>query len=70
MIDATGYDETDAMESRVRELELAVHLLYGALLDAANIYGKFGAVVNDPNAPGQWIVRARKALSYGWEVMA
>ena len=34
-----------------------------ALEYAVNIYGRFGAVVNEPYHPGEWIEQAKTAIA-------
>lgn len=34
-----------------------------ALEYAVNIYGRFGAVVNEPHNPGEWIEQAKAAIA-------
>ena len=33
-----------------------------ALQDAIALYGKFGAIVNDPHNAGEWITKAQEAV--------
>jgi hypothetical protein len=54
---ADTYDEADA------RLIAAAPELLEALEYAFNIYGRFGAVVNEPHKPGEWIEQARAAIA-------
>ena len=40
-----------------------VEAVLEALEYAVNIYGRFGAVVNEPHNPGEWIELARAAIA-------
>lgn len=48
--------------SEVAKLEASHAQLLEALHDAIALYGKFGAIVNDPHNPGEWITKAQQAV--------
>lgn len=58
--DITYYDY-DA--ERAARLEQSHAQLLEALEHAVSIYGRFGGVVNDPNSPGEWIEKAKNAIT-------
>ena len=54
----TYYDEDKA-----KRLEASHTKLLEALEHAVSIYGRFGAVVNEPSNPGEWIEKAKTAIT-------
>lgn len=48
--------------NQVQELEAINAELLDALQDAIALYGKFGAIVNDPHNAGEWITKAQEAV--------
>lgn len=63
--DSLEIDETVPgwIADEVRRLESTNADLLEALEHAVSIYGKFGGVVNDPNSPGEWIEKAKNAIT-------
>lgn len=61
----TYYDH-DA--EKIARLEESHAKLLEALEHAVSIYGRFGGVVNDPNSPGEWIEKAKNAITVAKEI--
>ena len=61
--DWVKWEDVEALKEKCAELDSKCAELLQALQTAIALYGKFGAIVNDPHAPGEWISQARAAIA-------
>jgi hypothetical protein len=61
--DNTTWNITYYDAEKIARLEASHTKLLEALEHAVSIYGRFGAVVNEPSNPGEWIEKAKNAIA-------